>query len=143
MQVNDGAQTITCYEKSILHDYQSYSYSYHKPSILGRNKIIYHLEGYSYTCTVTSDNELIKIKSEYILIFSIIVISSEWFKEHLGKYYKSHTLYHNSTKHCGHTTFHHIHVKYRDVILLIVYKKDLSYAPSIQSNDTYQIYTIS
>ena len=140
VQVDDGAQTTTCHEKQLLHNYQPYSYSCRKPSILGRDKINHHSEGYGYIYTVTSDNELIKIKLEFIPMFPITVISSGRFKEQLGKQYKSYMLYYNSTKHRSQATFYHIQTKHRDVILLTVYKKRLSYIPIIKSNDTYQVH---
>ena len=62
VQVDNGAQTTTCDEKQLLHNYQLYSYSCRKPSILGGDKIVHHSEGYGYICIVTSDNKLIKIK---------------------------------------------------------------------------------
>ena len=143
VQVDDRAQTTTCHEKRLLHDYRSYSYSCHKLSILGRDKIVHHSEGYGYIYTVTSDNKLIKIKSEYTPTFPITVISPGRFKEQLGKQFKSYTLYHNSTKHRSQATFHYLHMKHRDVILPTVCKKRFSYVPIIQPDDAYQVHSMS
>ena len=74
-QVDGSAQTTTYHKKSISYDYQPYSYSYYKLSILGRDKITHYSIGYSYIYTVTSNNKLIKIELEYVPTFPITVIS--------------------------------------------------------------------
>ena len=84
VQIDDGAQTTTCHDKSILHNYQPYSPSCQRSTILGGDKIIHKPGGFGYIYTVTSDNELIKLKSEYTPSFPITVISPGKYEEQLG-----------------------------------------------------------
>ena len=143
IQVDDRAQITTCYDKSLLHNYCPYSYSCHKPSILGGDKIVYRSEGYGYLCTVTTDNELLKIKSEFTPSFPITVISPGHFEDQLGKMHNSYTLFHDSNNQHGYARFHYIQTKHRDILLPTVYKKCLSYVPVIKPDDNYQVHTMS
>ena len=56
---------------------------------------MYTSEGVEYIYTLTQDNELVKIKVEYILSFPISVVSPGKLQEQLGKYYSSYSAHYD------------------------------------------------
>ena len=61
VQIDNGVQTLCCYQKYLLHECSTCSRICSKATVKGGYQIAHALEGYGFLCIASDDNKLVKI----------------------------------------------------------------------------------